>query len=39
MRNINCIPKALADLESQKKPNVSTTAKKYDVVRKTLENR
>jgi hypothetical protein len=39
MRNIDRIPEALADLESQEKPNVSATAKKYDVTRKTLENR
>ena len=39
MRNIDCIPKAIADLESQEVPNVKATAEKYDVERKTLENR
>jgi hypothetical protein len=39
MRNIHRIPDAIADLESQKAPNVKATAEKYDVNRKTLENR
>ena len=38
MRNIHCIPEAIADLESQEVPNVKATTKKYDVTRKTLEN-
>ncbi|KAN0079622.1 hypothetical protein V8E54_004836 [Elaphomyces granulatus] len=39
MRNIHRIPDAIADLESQNVPNVKATAEKYDVARKTLENR
>ena len=39
MRNIDRIPEAIADLESQVVPNVKATAEKYDVTRKTLENR
>jgi hypothetical protein len=39
MRNIDRIPDAIADLESQERPNVKATAEKYGVVRKTLENR
>jgi hypothetical protein len=39
MRNIHRIPEAIADLESQDVPNVKATAEKYDVTRKTLENR
>jgi hypothetical protein len=39
MRNIHCIPEAIADLETQVVSNVSATAEKYDVTRKTLENR
>ena len=39
MRNIHRIPEAIADLESQDVPNVKATAEKYDVNRKTLENR
>ena len=39
MRNIHRIPEAIADLESQEHPNVKATAEKYDVERKTLENR
>jgi len=39
MRNIDRIPEAIADLESQEVPNVKATAEKYDVARKTLENR
>jgi hypothetical protein len=39
MRNIHRIPDAVADLESQKAPNIKATAEKYDVNRKTLENR
>jgi hypothetical protein len=39
MRNIDRIPEAIADLETQEVPNVSATAEKYDVTRKTLENR
>ena len=39
MLNIDRIPEAIADLESQEFPNVRATAKKYGVVRKTLENR
>jgi hypothetical protein len=39
MRNIDRIPEAIADLESQEVPNVKATAEKYDVTRKTLENR
>jgi hypothetical protein len=39
MRNIHRIPDAIADLESQNIPNVKATAEKYDVARKTLENR
>jgi hypothetical protein len=39
MRNIRRIPDAIADLESQDVPNVKATAEKYDVTRKTLENR
>ena len=38
MRNIDRIPEAIADLESQEVPNVKATAEKYDVTRKTLEN-
>ena len=38
MRNIDRIPEAIADLESQEKPNVKATAEKYDVTRKTLED-
>ena len=39
MLNIDRIPEAITDLESQEFPNVSATAKKYGIVRKTLENR
>jgi len=39
MRNIDRIPEAIADLDTQEVPNVSATAEKYNVVRKTLENR
>ena len=39
MRNIHRIPEAIADLESQEVPNVNATAEKYDVARKTLEDR
>jgi hypothetical protein len=39
MRNIHRIPEAIADLESQKCPNIKATPEKYDVERKTLENR
>ena len=39
MRNLHRIPEAIADLESQVVPNVKATAEKYDVTRKTLENR
>jgi hypothetical protein len=39
MRNIEAIPAAIADLESQERPNVKATAEKYGVERKTLENR
>ena len=38
MRNIDRIPEAITDLESQEKPNVKATAEKYDVARKTLED-
>ena len=38
MRNIDRIPEAIADLESQVVPNIKATAEKYGVVRKTLEN-
>jgi len=39
MRNIDRIPEEITDLESQEVPNVKATAEKYDVARKTLENR
>jgi hypothetical protein len=39
MRNIDRIPDAIADLESQERLNVKAAAEKYGVVRKTLENR
>lgn len=39
MRNIHRIPEAIADLESQDVPNIKATVEKYDVNRKTLENR
>ena len=39
MPNTNRIPEAIADLNSQRVPNVKATAEKYGVVRKTLENR
>jgi hypothetical protein len=38
MRNIYCILEAIADLETQKRPNIKATAEKYKVERKTLEN-
>ncbi|TAQ86407.1 hypothetical protein B7494_g5258 [Chlorociboria aeruginascens] len=39
MRNIDRIVEAIADLESQEAPNVAATARKFDINRKTLENR
>ena len=39
MRNIEAIPKAIADLESQEYPNIKATTEKYRLTRKTLENR
>lgn len=39
MRNLHRIPEAIADLESQECPNVKATAEKYDLERKTLEDR
>ena len=39
MRNIHRISEAIANLDTQKVPNVKSTAEKYDVCRKTLENR
>ena len=39
MRNIDQIPLAIADLESQELPNISATARKYNFERKTLANR
>ena len=39
MPNLDRIPEAIADLESQEVPDLTTTAKKYGLVRKTLENR
>jgi hypothetical protein len=39
MRNIHRIPEAIADLETQERPNIKATAEKYEVKRKTLENR
>jgi hypothetical protein len=39
MRNIEAIPEAIADLESQECPNVKATAEKYNVACKTLEDR
>ena len=39
MRNIDRIAKTIADFESQEQPNVKATAEKYDVARKTLEDR
>ena len=39
MHNTHRIPEAIADLESQEVPNVNTATKKYDVARKTLEDR
>ena len=38
MRNIDRIPEAIADLESQEKPNVKAIAEKYDITRKTLKD-
>ena len=38
MRNIDRIPKAIADLKSQEKPNVKAIAEKYNIVRKTLKD-
>ena len=39
MLNIDRIPEAIADLDTQKVPNVKATAEKYKVNRKTLKNR
>jgi hypothetical protein len=39
MLNIDRIPEAVADLDTQEVPNVKATAEKYGVNRKTLENR
>jgi transposase-like protein len=39
MPNISRIPEAIADLESQEVPNIKAIAEKYNVNRKTLENR
>jgi hypothetical protein len=39
MRNLDRIPEAIADLESQELPNVAATARKYDIERTTLRNR
>jgi len=39
MPNLDRIPEAIADLESQEVPDLTATAKKYGLVRKTLENR
>ena len=38
MRNIDRIPEAIADLESQEKPNIKVTAEKYNIIRKTLKD-
>ena len=38
MRNIDRIPEAITNLESQEKPNVKAAAEKYDITRKTLED-
>ena len=38
MLNIDCIPKAITDLESQEFLNVSIIAKKYSVIYKTFKN-
>ena len=39
MLNIDRIPEAIADLDTQEVLNVKATAEKYKVNRKTLENR
>ena len=39
MPNLDRIPEAIADLDTQEVPNVRETARKYGVVRKTLGNR
>ena len=39
MPNINRIPEAIADLETQEVPDLTTIAEKYGVLRRTLENR
>ena len=39
MPNIDRIPEAIADLNSQEVPNIKATTKEYRVVRKTLEYR
>lgn len=38
MRNIHRISEASANLETQKRPNIKSTAEKYGVEGKTLEN-
>jgi hypothetical protein len=39
MRNPHRIDEAIADLRTQDRPNVQATAEKYDVARKTLDDR
>ena len=39
MPNNDRIPEAIADLDTQECPDLTTTAIKYGVLRKTLENR
>ena len=39
MRNLDRIDAAIADLNTQEVPNVSATARKYDLERTTLRNR
>jgi hypothetical protein len=39
MLNIDRIPEAIADLNTQEVPNVKATAEKYRINRKTFENR
>lgn len=39
MPNLDRIPEAIADLDTQEVPNIRETARKYGVVRKTLGNR
>ena len=37
MPNLDRIPEAIADLDTQEVPNIRETARKYGVVRKTWE--